>query len=130
MGDDLDPAVITQLLGCEPSRAQVNGEQLPTSQGGFRTARGGMWRLQTADRTPEDLNSQIGELLSKLSDDLQVWASLRERYRIDLFCGIFLKGGNEGLSISPESSAALGARGIELGLDIYGQLEEGESRAV
>jgi hypothetical protein len=59
-------------------------------------------------------------LLSKLTDDFNVWASIAERYKLDLFCGLFMQGSNEGLSISPKSLAALGLRQIELGLDIYG----------
>jgi len=78
-----------------------------------------MWRLSAMDREPEDLDAQIGDLLSKLTDDLTVWTSIAERYRVDLFCGLFMREGNEGLSITPESLAALGLRRIELGLDIY-----------
>ena len=49
-----------------------------------------------------------------------MWRSITERYGIDLFCGLFMRVGNEGLSLSPQSLAALGRRQIELGLDIYG----------
>jgi len=44
----------------------------------------------------------------------------RRTYKIDLFCGLFMGGSNEGISISPESMVALGLRHMELGLDIYG----------
>lgn len=70
----------------------------------------GMWRLSATDRAPEDLNSQIRDLLSKLTDDLTVWTSIAERYRVDLFCGLFMRECNEGLSIIPESLTALGLR--------------------
>jgi hypothetical protein len=79
-----------------------------------------MWRLFATKREPQDLDGQIDELLSKLTDDFNVWASIAERYKLDLFCGLFMQGSNEGLSISPKSLAALGLRQIELGLDIYG----------
>jgi len=111
MGDSLDPAEVTRVLGCEPSRA-----------------RDGMWRLVAEDRAPEDVDAQIRELLSKLTHDLSIWQSLGSRYRVDLFCGIFLDASNEGLSISPDVARELGARGIEIGLDIYGP--EGGKRAV
>jgi hypothetical protein len=45
---------------------------------------------------------------------------LESKYRIDLFCGLFMEGTNEGLQISPETLHALGERGISLGLDMYG----------
>lgn len=120
-GDDLDPAEITRLLGCDPDSAQTKGEQIVgRNTGSIRVASVGMWRLFAIEREPEDLDGQIGELLSKLTDDLNVWRAIAGKYRLDLFCGLFMRGGNEGLSIAPDSLAALGARQIELGLDIYG----------
>jgi hypothetical protein len=85
-----------------------------------RIARTGAWHLSATDREPEDLDGQVNELLSKLTDDLTVWTSIAKKYRVDLFCGLFMHQGNEGLSVKPESLAALGLRRIELGLDIYG----------
>ena len=121
-GDDLQPAEITRLLGCDPSAAQAKGEQIiGRNTGSTRIASTGMWRLVASKREPEDLDGQIAELLSKLTDDLSVWGSIAETYRVDLFCGLFMGGSNEGLSISPVSMAALGLRHIELGLDIYGR---------
>jgi len=79
-----------------------------------------MWRIEASDKEPEDLDSQIGELLGKLTGDLSVWKSIAAKYEVDLFCGLFMDKGNEGMSLSPKSLAALGARGIELGLDVYG----------
>jgi len=79
-----------------------------------------MWRLLAEDREPEDLDGQITELLSRLTSDLEAWRNLASRFRMDLFCGLCLESLNEGVSISPSSLAALGERGIELALDIYG----------
>jgi hypothetical protein len=77
-----------------------------------------MWRLCAADREPEGLDGQIAEVLSKLTDDVSVWNAIAERYKLDLFCGLFMNERNEGLSISPLSLSALGLRHIELGLDM------------
>jgi hypothetical protein len=119
-GDDLDPADITRLLGCPPTFAQTKGERIVRrNTGAVRVARAGMWRLCAADREPEDLDGQIAEVLSKLTDDVSVWSAISERYKLDLFCGLFMNESNEGLSISPLSLSALGLRHIELGLDIY-----------
>ena len=100
------------------------------NNGSVRIASTGMWRLFASDRQPEDLDGQIGELLSKLTDDLGVWASIAGKYRVDLFCGLFMDGGNEGLSITPQSLAALGLRRIELDLDIYAGDGDGKSESV
>lgn len=125
-GDDLDPKLVTSLLGHEPTGAELKGQKIVgKSTGSTRIARTGSWRLSATKKAPGDLDAQIDEILSKLSSDLSVWKELSGRYRVDLFCGLFLRYGNEGLTISAKSLAALGNRGIEMGLDIYG----GESDA-
>lgn len=83
-----------------------------------------MWTLEASDREPEDMNSQIHELFTRMTDDLSVWRSITKRFRVDLFCGLWLTGGGSGMTLSPQSLAALGERGIELGLCIYADLEE------
>lgn len=117
-GDDLVPEEISSLLGCEPTFAQRKGEEIPTKSG-VHIAKFGHWRLKTKDAEPEDLDGQVTELLSKLTQDVQVWQLLSKRFRIDLFCGWFMNESNEGVSISPATLRSLGERGIELGLDIY-----------
>jgi hypothetical protein len=79
-----------------------------------------MWSLSSADQEPEDLDGQVEEILGKLTSDMETWQALARRYRLDLFCGLFMRAGNEGLTISPASLLALGQRGITLGLDVYG----------
>lgn len=113
-------AEITRLLGRKPSFAQTKGQKLVGRKTGrVRIASAGMWSLQATDREPEDLDGQIAELVSKLTDDLAIWGSIAEKYHLDLFCGLFMYGSNEGMCIGPQSLAALGLRHIELGLDIY-----------
>lgn len=120
MGDDLVPDEITRLLGAVPTLAQIKGEKIvgPVS-GQTRIARSGMWLLQTADRSPADMDGQIQEILSQTTNDLAVWQSLSKKYFTELFCGLMLEGTNEGIGLTPQSLVALGERGIELGLDIY-----------
>ncbi len=119
IGDDLIPEEVSSLLACEPTYAQRKGDRNP-SKSGEREAKGGMWRLLASDEAPEDVDSQVAELLGKLTSDLEAWRSLTSRFRVDMFCGWFMDEGNEGLSIAPFNLAALGERGIQLELDIYG----------
>jgi hypothetical protein len=109
IGDDLDPDEIAAVLGCTPTRARKPGGQAPA-----------MWCLESAGQEPEAVDRQIDEILSRLTGDLNVWSELGRRYRLDLFCGLFMRTGNEGVEISPAGLAALGRRGINLALDIYG----------
>ncbi|MEW6155831.1 MAG: DUF4279 domain-containing protein [Verrucomicrobiota bacterium] len=120
-GDDLIPDEITKLLGASPTHTQTKGDKIVGKKTGHvRIAKCGMWRLCASDREPEDMDGQIHEILSQMTGDLSVWQSITKRYHADLFCGLFMRVGNEGLTISAASLEALGARGIELGLDIYG----------
>ncbi len=117
-GDALRPDEITNLLGCPPTKSRLASAQAPS---GTRTpSRTGAWLLSAQERSPGDLDAQIGELLSKLTDDLEVWRELNSRFRTDVFCGVFLHDQNEGLSVSSRTLLSLGERGLELGLDIYG----------
>ncbi|MGX9782670.1 DUF4279 domain-containing protein [Janthinobacterium lividum] len=119
-GDELQPAEISRMLKCEPTQARVKGEVIKYPSGRERKITCGSWLL-TAKRTePEDLDGQIKWLLAKMTNDLMVWQALTSSYDVDMFCGAFMQSTNDGLSISPETMFALGSRGIEFDLDIYG----------
>lgn len=128
-GDSLIPEEITRLLGGTPTEAQRKGEELVGPSGVARTAKFGMWRLRASETTPADLNAQVQEVLAQLTDDIAVWDQLASRYDIDLFCGWFMERENERVGISVNTLRQLGARSIELSLDIYsGDKDEGDSR--
>lgn len=119
-GDELVPEEVSALLGHPPDAAQRKGEEIVSPKTGtVRIAKIGMWRLYAPDAEPGDLDGQVSHMLGKLTCDLAVWKHLAARFHMDLFCGLFMDGEMEGLSMSPESLMLLGERGIELGLDIY-----------
>jgi len=127
IGDDLLPADISASLGCMPSNGQQKGEEVKLPSGKIRVAKSGMWRIFATEKIPGDLDLQITEILDKLTDDLGVWNTLTKKYRVDLFCGIFMERNMEGISLSPESLLKLGERKILLDLDIYGPDDEDEN---
>ena len=53
-----------------------------------------------------------------MSQDLTAWTDLSRRYRGDLFCGLFLADGNEGITLSVDTMRAISERCLELDLDI------------
>jgi hypothetical protein len=119
-GDDLIPGEITELLGCQPTDSYAKGQIVRGEKTGREYVKQtGMWQLEATDHQPGDLDQQIAELLGKVTDDLRIWVSLSEQFSIDIFCGLFMEKGNEGISISPDTLLALGQRRLELGLDIY-----------
>jgi hypothetical protein len=124
-GDDLVPVEVSNLLRCASTTSQKRGEVIVGKKTGIeRIGRSGMWSLHSVDQEPENLDRQIEEILAKVTGDIETWQALARRYRADLFCGLFMEGGNEGLVISPASLVALGERGIELALDVYGSEPE------
>lgn len=118
-GDDLVPEKVSALLGASPTESCFKGQEIVgRNTGTVRISKTGSWRLSAAYREPEDLEAQIFEILDQLTPELGVWQSLTE-YDPDLFCGIFMASGNDGLPLSAKAMLALGQRGIALGLDIY-----------
>lgn len=117
-GDALDPEEITRLLGVAPTSCAHKGDTRRTSPGREVVARSGSWRLD-ADLSG-NLNTQIGALLTKLPSDPTIWRELTAHYECDVFCGLFMREGNEGMELSPEVMSMLGVRRLRLGLDIYG----------
>jgi len=83
-----------------------------------------MWLLEAKDREPENLDEQVQDLLSRLTQQPDVWENLSRRFEIDLYCGLFMDEANEGLSLSHATLRALADRHIEIGLDIYAPIRE------
>lgn len=106
-GERVDKERIAQLLGC------------PSDQIKFRH-----WSLRAPEKSEADLDWQVDWILARVTADLSVWKAVADEYRVDLFCGLYLERANRGVTLTPATLAALGARGIELGFDIYGSEEE------
>lgn len=120
IGDDLCPHEVTRLLGCAPDVAYAKGDvHVGKATGLPRTRRIGCWQLRSRERVPEDLPGQIEELLSRLPEDPAAWATLRSRFEIHMFCGVFMSTSNDGVIFPAALLGALAARGIELQLDLY-----------
>ena len=125
IGDALLPDEITRLLGCAPTRARRKGDVIRGKvTGRERIAPTGTWQLEAEARDPADLDRQVNEVLHRVTKDPEVWARLSRAFRLDLFCGLFMERSNEGMALAPSTLAALGGRGIELSLDVYGPVEE------
>ena len=119
-GDDLNPDELTKLIGYTPTKSEQKGEEIAGKvTGQKRIARSGGWRLSAERREPGDFDAQISEILDQLTDDTDVWQDLTTRFRADIFCGLFMTEGNEGISLSPETLEKLAARGLTIGFDIY-----------
>jgi len=124
-GDKLDPDEISRLLGGTPTLSYRKGE-IKKSKIRDIVRKSGAWMLDATDREPENLDAQVDEILGQLTQDLTVWASLSNDYRIDLFCGFFMEQTDEGVEVSAKTLKALGERGIKFGVCIYAPLKDVE----
>ncbi len=124
-GDSLDPDEITIRLGCSPSNSARIGEESVGKKTGQRlTAKTGRWLLSSPDKKPANLDVQIQELLAQLTSDLSVWRELTSQCSADLYCGLFMASGNDGVRLSASTLFALGSRGLEICLDVYDPSED------
>lgn len=126
VGDDLDPDEVTRLLGVEPTFAARKGERVTrrtrTGTERARVQSVGVWsHALTPHSSPDwELGAALDELLSRFPEDPGLWALLRARYSVDVFCGLFLGSDNQGADLRPETLGAVARRGLTLSLDIYG----------
>lgn len=121
-GDDLDPQELSNRLGAMPSSAATKGAKLRSASGRERVSKTGQWQLRVEAAVPdEEFDRQITQLFDQLTTDHDTWRDLSKRFDGNLFVGLFLGSSNEGVVISSETLSAISARGLELGLDIYGQ---------
>jgi hypothetical protein len=107
LGEALIPDEITQLLGAAPTESRMKGDVRYRSREGRETiAKDGAWLLSADERTPADVDRQAAEIFGKLTDDLDKWKSLAQRFDVDFYCGWFMKDTNEDIEIAPQTLAA------------------------
>ena len=118
IGDELDPAEVTNLLGCAPTFSCRKGDVHLLRDGLERIEKSGVWVYETREGVG-DVDRQAMELFDRLTSDAEVWSELSEKYYMELLCGLFMEASNEAVSISPMVLRSLSERGIELVMDIY-----------
>jgi len=101
-GESVDKKKVSRLLGCESHQQHLR-----------------CWSIEAPDSEEADLDAQVACILKRVTDDLEAWKKVTTEYRVDLFCALYLERKNRGASLSPQTMSALGARGIEIGFDIY-----------
>jgi hypothetical protein len=122
LGDDLDPDVLSSMLGAVPTSACRKGD-IVRGTVSERVARTGRWVLDLPEKPGESFEPQIEELLGMLTQDLAVWRELTQKYRAGVVCGVWLRNRNRGMELSPELMKRLAERGLKLGLDIYADID-------
>jgi hypothetical protein len=127
-GDELDPAPVSKLMVCAPTRCHRKGELITNKDGKpywnehtqrYSTRKTGLWSVEAQRHEPADLEAQINEILDRLTADLGDWESLAKTCKVDLFVGWFMARSNEMFELSEGTLTALSSRRIGLVFDIY-----------
>jgi hypothetical protein len=117
-GSDIDPSEVSEILGCAPTSSGKTGELVQRANGKSFPVREGYWRLESSKGSFE-IEELVLSLLNRLTADMNAWSSLTSRFKVDIFCGLFLEAANRGFSLSPAVLKQLSDRGIPIGFDVY-----------
>lgn len=114
-GGAVDRSTMTLRVHCPPDQREAVSLLLGHEPGEGQRS----WRLSAPDSANADLDTQVEWILSRLSSDLAAWRQVTSKYKVDLFCGLFLERANRGVTLEPETMRKVADRGIQLGFDIY-----------
>lgn len=114
-GGPVDRSTMTLRIACDISEVPVVAKLLGCDSEATKQG----WRLSSPASEPADPNAQVQSIFARVTADLGIWRQLSSRYKVDLFCGLFLERPNRGVSLTPETMSEVSARGVSLGFDIY-----------
>ena len=77
------------------------------------------WVIRAPTAHNGGLDVQLSALLARCTADLDAWNVVTSKWKVDLFCGLFMERPNRGLCLNADSLKRLAERGIALGFDIY-----------
>jgi hypothetical protein len=116
-GDDLDPDMVTAMLGAQPSRCHRKDDLLHPDRG--IRARTGAWLLESGPPVQQELEQHISKLLAQVTPDLNTWRQLADLFDLKIWCMLTVLDWNRGCDLSSELLHQLADRRLGLGFDIY-----------
>lgn len=126
IGEDLDPEYITAFLGMKPDYSHKKGDASKRVNSSGKTVIGpshktGIWSINSELPETSSLEEHISWLLEKLALAGEKVKELSQKgYRVDIYCGHFLKHGFQGgFNISPGVLEKMGKMGIILAIGTY-----------
>jgi len=127
MGDDLDPTIITTLLGIEPDHKHKKGD---SNTGKAKSGKiiyyspysSGMWAIKSKLDKHSRIQEHIESILEQLVPKKEMLEKLHnDGFEMDFYCGYFFeKTPQPGLWITSDTLKKMGDLGIDLGIDLYG----------
>lgn len=117
--DNLVPSELTALLGRPPRLGVSKGETFLASHGKKIKAQTGMWQFGGEWESPPQLDRQISEVLSVLTNDLSIWAEVTNRYFCDLSVGGYFHAWTGSMTLGPTTLQLLAERKLSIDFDLY-----------
>ena len=108
ISETLGLAELTNRLG-EPSEGHDLGDPISSSRPDSGRRKHAIWMLESGlDRT-RPLDEHIEALVEAVEAQPEAFEAIREKSRIDVFCGLFSGDGAQGgFTLEPQPSARLG----------------------
>ncbi|WP_159452347.1 DUF4279 domain-containing protein [Singulisphaera sp. GP187] len=122
----VDPAMVTERLGIEPSSWQRRGEVIPRTNRPPKVAELSGWFLTSKSQVEsKDSRRHVAWLLDQIASKSAVIRSLQETgCTMAISCYWLSKDGHGGPTMPPSQMKTLGELNIELWFDIYGPYED------
>lgn len=112
-----DPAVVTRIMGVEPTAAWAESDPLPRHPKARRL--GSAWHLQSELPLNEPVNTHLENLLPRLERREQAVREVCRRYQAHVAVAAYFYGVNPAITLPPELIERIA--GLQLGLefDLY-----------
>lgn len=118
-GDDLDPQEVTDLLGVTPHKSHRKGE--PISKWRDDQHAHGAWSYEVRLKAPDGPDAALSQLLAMLPSDLELWASLTQRYQARVDLALVVKAWSRGFDLPAPVIQQLAARGLAVWCEVYAE---------
>ncbi|MCA1788820.1 MAG: DUF4279 domain-containing protein [Thioalkalivibrio sp.] len=120
--ENLAPADITLLLGCEPDVWWQKGDRLGREAGGVQYVRRfGIWGIEARPGSTDEWDCEVAmmDLLKRVPSDVVLWRELAKRYEIRAKFAVHMASKNEAFELSPDTLVYLGERQMVVEIDVY-----------
>lgn len=118
-GDDLVPAEVTATLGASPQLGVVKGEAFLATHGKMIEAKTGKWRLGGDWESPPQLDRQINDVLSALTNDISAWREITTRFHCYFSISGYFSDWTGGMTLTPDTLKLLADRCLPIDFDLY-----------
>jgi hypothetical protein len=116
-GVALDPAEITELLGCSPSLSYRTGDPISARVNAVRKQ--GMWLLDSPLGREQPLSVHVLWIMAAVTGDRTVWSQIVGQHKADLYCTIDVRPPTSGMELTREAIEQVNLRNLSIQFDLY-----------